>query len=260
MGRFNKRIAALGKSRIALRVEAAGAGMARIYKHISQGPFAILSACKGADPEVDAKNMAELMASGSGFLPTAGVFKGIPEDSMLLPGASKEQALALGKKYNQEMVIWGDEGTMYLLNQDGSVANSWPVAESFHYLGKGEESEPSDNYTETEKGHKFEFREPKTALWTYRGVPLQPEEVRAALSVKGKFAFSLGPAMDFEAEGVPFFYIAAGQSYYTPKFGYAIHAPTTPAEPFLHIKVKGSGFWKMEKKDLAAYLPCKRVA
>jgi hypothetical protein len=266
MGRFNRKVA---NQRLKKLVEAAGAGMARVYKHISEGPFAIVSASRGTlSEEENAARTEELKATfgqyaGGGFIPAAGVWEGVPEDSIILPGVSREVALAVAQQYDQDAVIWGDQGQFYLLDKTGQVLDQGPVSEYFHYLGKGDEAEEPEGvpgFTELPKGQRFQLRAPQASVWQYDGVPVQPEKVRGGLAVKDKFAFSLGPKPDLTADGVPFFFILEADGPGLPKFGFAVHEEGLPSDPHLRVVTECKGHvWKLPKTWLAAYLPLKRV-
>jgi len=117
-------------------------GISRIFRHLKEGPFAIVSAARPEKtPEQNARDFAELkrriVEDGLGFYPADGFFEGLPEDSIFIPGASLEKAIEYGGMFDppQYSVMWGDEGRYGFYGiEDGRYQFGGDVGEDFTIL------------------------------------------------------------------------------------------------------------------------------
>jgi len=121
-------------------------GTTRVFRWLTEGPFAIVSAGR---PEKDAgqkvRDRSELKSrivqDGYGFYPAQGFYKGVPENSFLVPGLPLEKALEYGRMFYppQETVMWGKDGeyAFYAIS-DGEPGPKRSVKEDFAILREPE--------------------------------------------------------------------------------------------------------------------------
>ena len=108
-------------------------GLSRIQQAISDPSvsFAIISASRNENtPEQNKELTKQLMKEVAkyGFVKLQGGYiensNGedvvVTEKSVMVRGIPKEEALALGKKYNQDSILWKDSDGMRYINRDGS--------------------------------------------------------------------------------------------------------------------------------------------
>lgn len=123
-------------------------GFSRIMSHLLDGIFAIVAAKK---PEKTLKqNMddyqalkARILQDGHGFYPATGWYKGIPEDSLFIPGLSLEGALEYGRLFDppQDEVMWGQGGQYgFYRVESGKISEKGirNVKDDFTFLREGE--------------------------------------------------------------------------------------------------------------------------
>ena len=147
--------------------------MSRLLHHIQSGqPFAFITAWRGSDPatgepvpkEINKKNMtaltSDLSSLGVGYVWMRGAGQeeeGVSyEPSLFVIGINKEDAHALGNKYNQYAVLWGQEGEgIFLIESDGSeiVLDSSPTFDESRI----------DQYWSEWKGRAFAFPEKQSS-------------------------------------------------------------------------------------------------
>lgn len=119
------------------------------------------------------KLMADLRQMNLGFTPIKGKY-GSPEKSLFVPNISKDEAMELGKKYNQESVIVGEmvkdgssDGMKFQMirtdDQYGDVDGERTV-----FIDKSD----ADNYYSEVKGRKFQIPFFDDA---YAGVNFEPK-------------------------------------------------------------------------------------
>lgn len=139
----------------------AAAGLSRLLSHMQSGSFAILSASRGQySPQENkgrTKSLQEFLHEHHlGFVQTAGVWpddretnpqlrKMLREDSLFIPGVSKNLAQELAAKYDQESYIWGENGTYAIIQTaTGDVYQSGNVIDDLKII-EPEELQPSTN-------------------------------------------------------------------------------------------------------------------
>jgi hypothetical protein len=90
-------------------------GMARIFEHLLVGQFAIVSASR--KNKTDAENVQNttslksmIVSDGLGFYPADGFYSGLSEDSLFIPNATLEKAIAYGRRFEQDEVVYGKDG------------------------------------------------------------------------------------------------------------------------------------------------------
>jgi hypothetical protein len=136
------------------------AGLSRVYEHLSEGPFAIMSSWKSwfSDEENskrDNRLRVRLHNLGLGFLPAKGVWKNLEgeldsEASLFIVGIDRQTALGLAKHFQQAELIWGDSGRYDLLDANTGISKKGgPVSDDFHHLDPGEV--PPSGKTEVKK-------------------------------------------------------------------------------------------------------------
>ena len=131
------------------------AGLSRIFRHLDEGPFAIVSAERGTmTPEENEQRTQDLKTRirdlGFGFIPAIGMWEGAEENSLFIPDIPRDAAQGLSSMFDQDAFIWGDEGTYSVISTlGGNVYDSGTVKDRFHYLGKEEVDAPA--YTEVKQ-------------------------------------------------------------------------------------------------------------
>jgi hypothetical protein len=92
-------------------------GTARVLTWLTRGPFAILSAhhlkkTPGQNIADDDALRAKVLEDGYGFYTAAGFYKGISEDSLLIPNLPLEKVLEYGRMFEppQKEILWGQDG------------------------------------------------------------------------------------------------------------------------------------------------------
>ena len=147
------------KALVRVREVFAEAGMARFYNQMADQKFALITAYRPKDertPEQNEKAQRDLKARVSGmdlgFVEGPGVWQGgSGEPTLFITGIEMDDAVALGKAFNQQAVYWGDEGEYYSVScATGDVAYEGRVAEHFKFLGKEYEAEP---WSGPDQGH-----------------------------------------------------------------------------------------------------------
>lgn len=135
------------------------ASLGRAYQHVQkQGhdSFAILTAHRSdASPKQNRENMkalkGELKSLGHGHIRLQGHWEGSKEPSLMVPGLSRDHAVRLGKKYNQDAVIHkGPESDhkVHLITKDGET----------HDLGQFHPQKIAQGYSSLRGGkHSFTF-------------------------------------------------------------------------------------------------------
>jgi hypothetical protein len=107
------------------------ASLSRIWQHIQNGKtFAVISAYRGNYTEEENRKRhnqlkTDVRALGHGFIeqksgytytdPLSGEEGGAEEKSLFIPNISKADAVALGRKYTQESILWKDDSRFVLL-------------------------------------------------------------------------------------------------------------------------------------------------
>ena len=105
---------------------ASGANVGRLYEHMMKGPFAAISAHRGANesPEERAQNNArtrdlkrKLRERGFGWVDTVGAWKDTStgvgfakEHSVFISGIGETDAAEIGRAFDQDAILVGDQG------------------------------------------------------------------------------------------------------------------------------------------------------
>jgi len=139
-----------------------------LWKQAGERPFAILTAWEQQREPVDTTRSAhdagrymnkldmealghDISSLGYGFSHAQGNYTGSDEPSYIVPGLSKEKALALGKKYKQDSILYVgpeyEEKAVLLFPKGGSPT----VLGDFHAVNRG------TDYTKVRHGKKFSF-------------------------------------------------------------------------------------------------------
>ena len=158
------------------KVEINEASLGRVYQHITRDAsksFAILTAFRGGNSKQqnlqrNKKLQSDVRSLGLGFFKVKGYWvecqdpdleyaqcpddMKIPvvEESLFVPNISREQAVKLGKKYEQDAVIYSGEET------DNNVELVSKTGTSIMMLGKFSPSKIAQAYTRI-KGSSFTF-------------------------------------------------------------------------------------------------------
>lgn len=95
--------------------------LGRILRHFRERDFAVLSAFKRGLPEEENlerqwRLSRDIRVRGLGYIPIVGRWEGVHERSLFVPNMAREDALELGRKYEQDAVIWGSRGEAELLD------------------------------------------------------------------------------------------------------------------------------------------------
>jgi len=138
------------------------ASLGRIYQHYKKSgekSFAMLTAWKnGVSKDQNEKNMKTLkqmlQSAGHGYISMRGQWKDPKgeihgEPSFFVIGISKDEAIKIGEKFNQDAVVYSGpdtQGKVLVINQDGS---------SFD-IGTFHPQKVADIYSSL-KGHPFTF-------------------------------------------------------------------------------------------------------
>jgi hypothetical protein len=96
------------------RLKTAG-GMSRLWHWLTESKFGIISAERGnKTPQENKERTLELKKilamEGYGFYPATGFWEGVSESSFFVPQISKEVLLDVGKHFDQDAIIFGDQG------------------------------------------------------------------------------------------------------------------------------------------------------
>lgn len=175
-------------------------GIPRVWQHLSQNEFGIMSAFRSdKDMDTNLKNDSELksylVSNGLGFIPAQGVWKGDSENSIIIPSISKDEIAALAKKYNQMAFIYGNNGqwTLFDTNTGGAI-DSGSVKDSFHILNEQEvqDSQNKDTgYTQLDRDKNRPFSLQKAAdfkgnyfVHTIAGLPYFARRSRVMKAVR----------------------------------------------------------------------------
>ena len=98
----------------------------------------------------------ELVAKGLKFVPVKGKY-GEEEDSfmVMIPDAKRSEMVTMGRKYNQDSIIYSDHNKNEMIYTTGANTGSRSVGEGFKYL----EAKTSDFYSEitTREGDTIKF-------------------------------------------------------------------------------------------------------
>jgi hypothetical protein len=195
----------------------ASAGLARLWNHMFERPFAILSAHQGTDnltEEGRVKNntrqddLKELLGQYQiGFIEMKGAWKNdaiqryIPEDSLFIVGIDKTTTKQLAEKMGQQAFIWGNNGQFVVEDtQSGAAFLHGNVADNFHILTQDEiqlleEKSKNENLPpgySAIKGKKWVFDpDTKKRLKVLREQMDKPQEVdkMASSSTYGEMGF-----------------------------------------------------------------------
>jgi len=116
-------------------------GLSRIWQHIqSSKTFAVISAFRGSNTEevnLERHNSLknDVRSLGHGFIeqksgytyanPETGEEGNVDERSLFIPNISKEDAVALGKKYQQESILWKDADEFVILYVDSGKTDAF---------------------------------------------------------------------------------------------------------------------------------------
>lgn len=234
----------------ALRRYVNASGLSRIFDQITSGEFGIMSAFRpqyslGGNRERTAKLKEMIREMGYGFVQASGVWKDASEDSLFIPGISKEDIQKLSTEFQQEAFIWGDGENYYVIATDtGAVLDSGNPKNQFHFLGTGEEADPADAYTEM-KGRRWTFspQEEKEIA------PVAEAEYYGGFRLKSGRAFCFTSKFDLDRKGQSFFFLRGfNDKYGSPRFGVAVHNHNDN-------KMLDCGNEKMILGSLAIYLP-----
>lgn len=217
------------------------AGLSRQVQHLFENQYGVISASRGEKtPQENAARGAELKElvrqSGYGYMSAQGFFRGAPEDSLLIPDASKEDLQVWAQKYEQESYIYGEAGQFWFVEtQSGAMHGPNDAKERFHYMGSAKEDEIPDEsaeyYTEI-GGKRWRFRDP---------AELAQKAAYVMTSKKGKM-WTLSEKLDV-SKGQPYFFvIKADVKFVSPRYGFAsfgedkkLHMPEQWLEVFLPI-------------------------
>ncbi len=95
--------------------------LGRILRHFRERDFGIVSAFRKGLPEEENlerqfRLSRDVRAKGLGYIPIVGRWEGVPERSLFVPDMVREEALELGRRYEQDAVIWGSKGEAELLD------------------------------------------------------------------------------------------------------------------------------------------------
>jgi len=95
--------------------------LGRIYRHFAERNFGIMSAFRGGKAEKENMDRQwslaqDLRKEGFGYIPIVGKWTGIAERALFIPNISTDAMLKLGKKYEQDAVIWGSKGKANLID------------------------------------------------------------------------------------------------------------------------------------------------
>lgn len=132
------------------------AGLSRIYRHMSEGSFGILSAYRSNlsvwdNRARDAELKALVNEQGLGYMPAEGIWEGVSEGSVFIPNISRDAVQALAARYEQDAYIHGEGGLYQVVStKDGTVLASGEVASKFHHIQEVETPEPQ-GYTKIKK-------------------------------------------------------------------------------------------------------------
>ena len=167
---------------VSLKRFVSAGGTARLFRWLTEGPFAILSAERTEKtPEQNAKDTEELkraiIQDGFGFYPANGFYAGVPEDSIFVPEIPLDRAVQYGRMFKpiQETVLWGHGGTYAFYScKDGKPTGSLrEVAKDFTILNDMEaqrlvkEKEPI-GFTEVKRDTRTWTTDPSIRDWRER--------------------------------------------------------------------------------------------
>jgi hypothetical protein len=91
------------------------AGVSEIMRYLDDEDTPILTAQKGQDTSRNQELLDELASMGYKPIPVAGHYddSGIVEQSYIIPGLDREDAMSLGSKYQQESILMTKEGLVF---------------------------------------------------------------------------------------------------------------------------------------------------
>ncbi len=112
-----------GRPSFILRIGVASTELVRLYKTFHSESAAFITACNPRSQRLDAATNTsrhdrltqDLSAAGRVFLPGVGEHPDIDwpgESSYLVFGLSRDEAIALGRRYEQNAVVWCGEDTV----------------------------------------------------------------------------------------------------------------------------------------------------
>jgi hypothetical protein len=156
----------------------ASAGLVKLWNHMLNGPFAIISAHNGKDnitEEGRAKNnerqgklKQEIANAGFGFFDMKGVWenselsKYIPEKSLFVIGIDESATHELANLYQQEAYIWGDMGSFIVREtKTGNALVQGNVKDCFRQLTPQDLKE----IEQRQEGRPFGYSEIQGRKW-----------------------------------------------------------------------------------------------
>lgn len=228
-------------------------GISRVFEHMTEESFGILSASRYTlSAEENMKRTKhlkeEIREMGYGFIPANGVWEGSSEASVFIPLISLKDIQKLSAMFDQDTFIWGDNGEYREIETvGGHVRQTGKSKERFHFLGKGDDADEAQAFTEM-KGNRWTLA-PETKE------SLTPQEVHAfrvgGFSTKGN-KWTLTNKIDMGRQGQAFFFLHGFDSgkFNSPRFGIAVHDLKDVVQ--LHYDDSGS---TMPLSGLDAYLP-----
>ena len=212
-------------------------GLAPAYRHMT-GPgesFALISAEKGTfedleqlpegDREIETRRRnrerttdlrTRIRNLGYGYIQAAGVYKNLdskvfPENTVFVPGITRDLAVALGSAFNQESVLWGNGDSYWMIYIDsGEQKGPFSSSESFHHIPEGDPIPPGSGETA--------LRDKPTQRFTLQDIPVDVPAKTASIKI---------------ASGQrPFFYFRGGGGIITcgcSPFGISAHGRASGA-------------------------------
>lgn len=89
--------------------------LGRVLAHFRERDFGIVSAFrKEYDEDANLDRQWQLAQDvrklGHGYIPIVGRWEGVSERSLFIPNITKDEVMSLGRKYQQDAVIWGSKG------------------------------------------------------------------------------------------------------------------------------------------------------
>lgn len=233
----------------------AAAGLARVYEHMAEGPFAIVSAARDNLSERENESRMDKLKSRvrdhHGFLPATGVWmSGTGPDHVFVPGVSLDAAIGLAREFDQPRILWADRGRYWLYGADGDAKDGDDVAKHFWHLDPG--LVPPEVMTQI-KRYPFVFRGQ-----AFEGVA-EADRLFGNWALQGRQRFYPGFSdfQDPKVPGKPFFYWnEPGKRLPYPRFGFGVENPKKALEK---DRVLHGGSWS-HIGSYVVFLPLNRVS